>query len=40
VREGLTIDPNHPQLRDLQRDLTASKLRIALKGAEKWLAVR
>jgi hypothetical protein len=37
VREGLTIDPNHPQLRDLHRDLTASRLRIALKGVEKWL---
>jgi serine/threonine protein kinase len=40
VREGLTIDANHPQLRNLHRDLTASKLRIALKGAEKWLAAR
>jgi serine/threonine protein kinase len=40
VREGLTIDPNHPQLRDLQRDLTAGKLHIALKGVEKWRAAR
>ncbi len=38
VREGLAIDPNHPQLLDLHRDLTASKPRIALKGLEKWLA--
>lgn len=38
VLEGLTIDPNHPQLRDLLRDLSAGKLRIALKGVEKWLA--
>jgi serine/threonine protein kinase len=40
VQEGLAVDANHPQLRDLQRDLTASRLRIALKGVEKWLTAR
>jgi hypothetical protein len=38
VLQGLTIDPNNLQLRNLHRDLSAGKLRIALKGMEKRLA--